>query len=346
MRPIDRLFISVFALGMSHCLLATVTYAQSNDESGLCDIATVQIDNDETGGTDRHYTGGVRVACVTSPPQLVRDLILREPSDRSIHHSRATYAVGQSVFTPDDIRRSEPNENDQPYAGWLYLGFNLEREIVPKSDSLRYLDNIELQLGVIGPLSGAEQVQRIGHDLTNATDPQGWDNQLDNEPGINLFYSRQWTGAKEIDLTPDTGFPGLFFDVTPKLGGALGNIHIFGAGGLTFRLGNFLPDDHGPSAIRPRLPGSDYFPRQEGISAYVFGGLEGRVVGRNIFLDGNTFQDNGPSVDKNTLVGEAHIGLALTIDNVRLAYTHVFRSREFKEQSPQTFGSLTVSLGF
>ena len=55
------------------------------------------------------------------------------------------------------------------------------------------------------------------------------------------------------------------------------------------RVGSFQPDDHGPPTIRPSLPGADYFPRQEGFSAYVFGGVEGRVVGRNIFLNGNTF---------------------------------------------------------
>lgn len=301
MHHFGRLFVSAFVLGSGILCVATTVCAQASNESSLCDVATVQYDNDVVGGTDRHYTGGLRLACVTSPPKFMHDLILPGPSADAITRSRSTYAIGESIFTPDDLSRSEPIEDDQPYAGWLYLGFGLEREVVPKFDRPRYLDNFELQLGVIGPLSGAEQLQSLNHDLFDATDPQGWGNQLDNEPGINLFYSRQWTGAEEINLTPGNGFPELFFDVTPELGLALGNIHIFGAGGLTFRLGNFLPDDHGPPVIRPSLPGSDYFPTQEGFSAYVFGGLEGRVVGRNIFLDGNTFQDDGPRVD-NALV--------------------------------------------
>lgn len=76
----------------------------------------------------------------------------------------------------------------------------------------------------------------------------------------------------------------------------------------------------------------------------MFGGLEGRAVGRNIFLDGNSFQDDGPSVDKNMLVGEARIGLALTFDDVRFAYTQVFRSQEFEGQSRQIFGTVSLSL--
>lgn len=336
-----RLFVIV-ALGAA--MTSTTIGAQPMGESGLCDVASVQWDNDEMGGTDRHYTSGFRLACVTSPPPFLRDVIPPDSGPGAITHSRSTYAIGLSVFTPDDIARSDPIEDDQPYAGWLYLGFGLESEIIPKADRLRYLDNIELQLGVIGPLSGAEHVQRFTHDVLGATEPQGWGNQLDNEPGINLFYSRQWTGVQEFAVTTGDRLPQLFLDITPQAGAALGNVHIFGAGGLTVRLGNFLPDDHGPPVIRPSLPGSDFFPRQDGWSAYLFGGLEGRVVGRNIFLDGNTFDNDSPSVDKETLVGEARLGLVVAYGDVRLGYTHVFRSREFEGQDPQVFGTVTLSL--
>ena len=348
MHPAGRLLVSVFALefGLAAMSAETSAAAQADDDSGLCDIVTMQFDNDELGGTDRHYTGGLRLACVTAPPRWLQDALSSTPNRNAAGRSRATYALGQSAFTPDDLSRRELIEDDQPYAGWLYLGFGLERDVVHKSDSPRYLESVELQLGIVGPLSGVEELQSALHDLTDATDPQGWGNQLDHEPGVNLFYNRQWTGALEVNLAPHEGFPNLFFDVTPELGLALGNIHIFGAGGLTFRLGSFQPDDHGPPVIRPSLPGSDYFPRQGGFSAYLFGGLEGRVVGRNIFLDGNSFQDDGPRVDKNLLLGEGRLGLAFTYDDLRFAYTQVFRSQEFEGQRRQTFGSLSVSLRF
>ena len=343
---LDRIFVVAFALELTLMSVPEVTNAQSLDALDLCDVATVQVDNDEMGGTDRHYTAGIRVACVTSPPWFVRDLIESEPSPSAINHNRMTYAIGQSIFTPDNLARSEPIGDDQPYAGWLYLGFGLESDVIHKSDRLRYLDTFELQLGVIGPLSGAEQVQRIGHDLTGATDPKGWGNQLDNEPGLNLFYSRQWTGAQEFSITSAVGIPDLFFDLTPQLGFALGNVHIFSAGGLSFRLGSFLPDDQGPPSTRPSLSGSGYFPRHDGVSAYVFGGLEGRVVGRNLFLDGNTFDDDGPSVSKNRFVAEARLGMALTLDDVRIAYTQVFRGSEFEGQPRNSFGAVSLSVRF
>ncbi|MDH3663168.1 MAG: lipid A deacylase LpxR family protein [Alphaproteobacteria bacterium] len=63
-------------------------------------------------------------------------------------------------------------------------------------------------------------------------------------------------------------------------------------------------------------------------------------------LDGNTFYNDGPSVDKELLVGEGRLGLAMTCGDIRFGYTHVFRSREFEGQTPQDFGSISLSLMF
>lgn len=324
----------------------SVAYAEASEDNGPCDIVALQLENDAPAETDRNYTGGIRLACVTSPPQWLDNLDLMPVSEGGEASTRLTYSIGQSIYTPDDLDLAQPIDDDHPYAGWLYLGFGLESEGLSADRSYRHLDTLELQIGIVGPWSGAEQVQTEGHALLDATDPQGWGNQLDNEPGLNLFYSRQWTGAVRADLAISESLPGLAFDVTPRLGAALGNVHIFAGGGLTLRSGNFLPTDPGPAIARPGLAGSTYFPAQEGLSAYLFGSVEGRIVGRNIFLDGNSFQDDGPSVDKNALVGEGSLGFALTYQRFRLSYTHVYRTQEFDDQSPHIFGSLTLAISF
>ena len=101
---------------------------------------------------------------------------------------------------------------------------------------------------------------------------------------------------------------------------------------------------------RPASPsGSDFFGEVVGgdrLGWYLFAGAEGRAVGRNIFLDGNTFQDS-PSVDKNIFVGELSAGVVLTYDDFRIAYTHVIRSPEFEGQNgPSVFGGITVGWRF
>ena len=83
-----------------------------------------------------------------------------------------------------------------------------------------------------------------------------------------------------------------------------------------------------------------------GWSWYVFAGAEARAVARNIFLDGNTFSDSH-SVDKNPLVSDLNIGLAITYDQFRVGYTLNYRTREFEDQSdPQIFGALNFGYRF
>jgi hypothetical protein len=79
---------------------------------------------------------------------------------------------------------------------------------------------------------------------------------------------------------------------------------------------------------------------------YLFVGVEGRAVAHNIFLDGNTFKDSR-SVDAEPLVGDLQFGLVLTWGRVRLSYTHVLGSHEFKTQPGNTqFGVASLSVAF
>src|SRR5262249_24365683 len=107
-----------------------------------------------------------------------------------------------------------------------------------------------------------------------------------------------------------------------------------------------LPVDYGPPRVRPSIAGTDFFVPETSFGWYLFFGTEGRVVARNIFLDGNTFTDSH-HVDKKYLIGDLQGGLALTFQNARLAYTIVRRSKEFETQEGgNTFGALTLSLKF
>jgi len=340
-----RFTLLAVLIGLVGGSTSSISEAEVNDKAALCDVLTIQFENDEFGGSDRHYTNGLRLACTARPPRFVRDRLPR-PAGRDLRTSRITYAAGHSIYTPDDLVTREPIPDDQPYAGWLYVSLGLETQTIPKAvSSVRYVDHVELQLGVVGPLAGGKQLQSFTHDVLNASPPAGWDNQLDNEPGVNLFYSRSFGPFEGSTATPDNRKPRLFLDVTPEVGLALGNIQTYGAAGFTVRLGNHLPDDAGPATLRPSLPRPGAFSGRDRSSAYIFAGLEGRAVARNIFLDGNSFDDDGPSVDKKTLVGEARVGVAVTYHDLSFSYTQVFRTREFADQAPQTYGSITVSVG-
>lgn len=306
---------------------------REEDDKGIFNVV---IENDIFAGSDNDYTNGIRFAWLSSKdymPGWVQSVARALPIAGD-GNKRISVAAGQSMFAPEDLSRRDVVVGDQPYAGWLYGSVGMV------SDTGKTLDNVVLTLGVVGPASLAEPTQKFVHHVVDSPQPNGWDNQLKNEPGIMLTYERKWPSIYEISPF------GLNADVTPHAGVNLGNINTDATVGATFRLGYDLPADYGPPRIRPSLPGSDFFIPTQELGGYLFTTIGERAVARNIFLDGNTFADS-PSVDKKHFVTSLQVGAAVTYGETRLSYTQVFMTKEYDTQKhPSVFGALTLSHRF
>ena len=310
------------------------------------------FENDLIAKTDRHYTNGVKLSWIS--PDLTGYAESGKLPDWSLPFVRwlpfinepgfqrnVALSMGQNIYTPEDISREDLIEDDRPYAGWAYLG------IAFHSKNERRLDTMEFQLGVVGPGSGAEQAQKIVHRNIDNQRPNGWDNQLNNEPGLAIIYERKLRvlqyGAREA--------PG--FDAIAHLGGALGNVYTYANAGMEARAGWNIPPDFGDSIIRPggdtNAPASVQDPRlsgKPGFGLYVFSSVSGYAVLRDIFLDGNTFTDSH-SVDKKYFVADLCVGVSLILYRFKLSYARVFRTEEFHGQKyDPSFGSITLSFSW
>lgn len=317
-------------------IVSSALAAEERKDEDNKGIFNVVIENDSFAGADRDYTSGVRFSWLSSEgnmPVWARSVAHALPLANE-GNKRISIAVGQSMFTPEDITLRDPPIGSRPYAGWLYGSVGMV------SDTGKTLDNVMLTLGVVGPLSYAKQTQSFVHHIIDSHRPKGWSHQLKNEPGIILTYERKWRNIYEASPF------GIGVDITPHVGINLGNINTDATVGATFRLGYDLPADYGPPRIRPNLPGSDFFIPTQELGGYLFTTIGERVVGRNIFLDGNTLR-NSPHVDKETLVGSLQVGVALTYGQTRLSYTQVFMSKEYSTQRhPSVFGAFTLSCRF
>lgn len=319
-------------------LLLLATPARAGDDQGFL---SVQVENDKVAGTDRNYTNGLRIAYLTpeiAPDRGTRRWLEQAPFVPRRERLRVEYALGQSIFTPEDTGRRDLIVDDRPYAAWLYVGAALIAYDEAEA-SLRQMETLALDLGVVGPWALGEEVQNDFHDHIGVSRAEGWSNQLGNEPGLMLSYERKWRR-----LWQPRKIYGIGLEIMPHVGGAVGNVMTFGSVGASLRLGANLPDDFGPPRIRPGMPGSGYFKgRPDKLGVYVFGGAEARAVLRNIFLDGNSFRDSH-SVDKEPVVYDLQGGLALTYGRWRLSYTHVYRSPEVEGQaSADRFASIALS---
>jgi lipid A 3-O-deacylase len=297
-------------------------------------ILVLEHENDLVAGNDRNYTSGVRISWITPSarvPDLLRHAGERIPLFPARGDIKASWSVGQNMYTPRNIEAAVPDPDQRPYAGWLYVSSGLAEESGDR------LDRLQLTLGVVGPASLAEQTQTAIHKFMGSPVAQGWDHQLENELTLMVSYERQ---LRSRIRTADEGWR---IDVTPHWGGTLGTPFTFVNAGLTLRAGRDLPHDYGPPRIQPALPGSGLFTPRSEWGWYLFAGLDTRVVGWNVFLDGNTWRDS-PSVDRRALVADAQIGGVLNLGRVRFTYTHVFRTPEFKQQVERDeFGAVSAS---
>ncbi|HUM95906.1 MAG TPA: lipid A deacylase LpxR family protein [Candidatus Competibacter sp.] len=314
-------------------LSSTVAIAQQTREGTF----TVLMENDKFTGTDQHYTNGLQIGYLTAKddvPNWLRTGARYLPGVQESAALRTGYVIGHSIFTPQDTATTAPVPTERPYAGWLYGGLALVAETENR------LDTWELDLGIVGPSARGEEVQNGFHSIIGVDEANGWDNQLHDEFGYALIYERKWRNLWEHRRS------GFGVDITPYVGGSLGNVGTYLDVGATLRIGNDLPNDFGAPRIRPSLPGSNFFLPRDNFGWYLFVGAGGRAVAYNIFLDGNTDGDSA-GVDRKPLVADLQAGFVTNIGWARLAYTYVLRTREFDGQDkPDRFGSIGLSVKF
>lgn len=335
--------LSILALGAA-LMSAAPGVASAEDrpaeEKGVLSLA---VENDSlSSGDDDNYTSGIKLAYV-SPSAGVPDWLEGAGGfTRPISGANPDFwgvAIGQSLFTPEDISAVPAPAEQHPYAGWLYVqlmvGVEEHRENGRRG---RFLDTYELEFGVVGPSAMGEEAQRGIHQILGAPEPLGWDSQLQDEFAFAGSFDRRW---RAVRLFGDF-LGGLEADLTPSAGVTLGTLRTEARIGAIARIGQRIDNDYGPPRVRPSLSGVEHFTGGP-LSWSIFAGAQGRAVAHNLFLDGNTYRDS-VSVDRTPYVGDFQTGFSVSAGDWRLAYTYVWRTEEFESQeAEQNFGALALS---
>lgn len=295
------------------------------------------LENDAIGdGKDRWYSNGFRLGWASPEGRLPGPMAALDRALGSVFgpaQSRWNLAVGQQFYTASDIRNPFPSPQDRPYAGYLFAELGLDRRTAST------LDRFSLQAGIVGPSSLARSLQVSVHDIIGDPKPRGWGFQLQDEPVANLGWERTWR-------TPSLALPlGLEADALPAVGLAAGTVRVHAMAGVRARIGQGLENDFGPARLAPAT-GNAPMPIGDGLGWYLFVGAGGRAIARDIFLDGNTFRDSR-SVDREPVVGDFEAGGAVFWRNVRLSYSYVYRTKEFKDQpQAQSFGAIALTVAY
>jgi len=285
-------------------------------------------ENDATRGSDRHYTQGAKIRYLSSDagaPGWLEALLERIPAlGFRADGVKFGLEVGQEIYTPENLDATQPIPNDRPYAGWLYASVLGQRR-GPGLAEIPVMEQLRLDLGVIGPESYAADTQKIWH----GRDPKGWDNQLKTEVGFALRYERSYLFRFRSRHRWD-------LDIIPDLDASVGSVDThFGLGAMA-RCGYNIPNKYEAPGRKTEM---DY-------GAYLFASAGDRFVLRNIFLDGNTWQSSH-NVHKESLVGSVTTGITVVLKWVELTASQSFLTREFRKQkNSDSFGSATVTFKF
>lgn len=228
---------------------------------------TFYVENDSFLSTDRYYTNGIRLTRsygMDGLPQwahttrwmerIVSRLPRCSPSgnDGNCYNYEAAWTFGQNLYTPDDIRTTSLISGQRPYGAWLYYG-NILTWSTPREQQ-----SLEIDIGAVGgSWALGEEVQSGWHSGLRSLkgsdappDPAGWDNQIRNQPGLQLTYRDRWRL-----LDRGTASKVRYFDLVPAASVSAGTVSVQGSVGAMARLGYNLADEF-PEII-PSLAPSD-----------------------------------------------------------------------------------------
>jgi len=277
-------------------------------------------ENDVFADSDKHYTQGM-------------ELLFGYMADEGGRKVMRRLGVRNLIYTPSEIDIADPQPDDRPWAGLTAIFCD---DWYHKED---YYINVETAIGVVGEWSQSDGIQTWFHRVIGSDKPEGWDNQIPNEPFINVtlsYYRPLASAGKPTEWVAD--FTGTY-------GGSLGTAFINAELGCMARAGWNVPIDYRSALIKPTKVEEGH-----GLSAYLFASSELRLVLHNVTLGGSFFQD-GPKQTMEPLVHDMQLGMALGIrklpgdTDVGLSYAVVQRSEEFREQEKQNrFGAVTLSV--
>jgi hypothetical protein len=154
------------------------------------------FDNDVLvpGSRDQDYTYGLNLtfsgegaedhwASLHAPLEwLDKKIGVDKRVDNAIESHKIEY--GLFGFTPENITLAEPQTDDRPYAGLVYISSTQERYQPAGEVSWQST----LTVGVLG-LEIVGNLQRGVHSAIDSAEPRGWDNQISDGGELTARYS-------------------------------------------------------------------------------------------------------------------------------------------------------------
>jgi hypothetical protein len=188
------------------------------------DTNMVTMDNDAFAGNgDGQYTGGLFYTWMSDSNNSV--------NFNFMNHLKTNNGISfeHLIFTPNNKRSETPVLNDIPYAGYAKLNFLLYKS------SQNHFHEFGFNLGMVGPITRAKELQSEFHTLIGHSKPDGWDTQLQNQATVGIAYNY-------AQKTTPINIYKLQFDWTNNARFDIGNFYSGALVATTVRIGSKFPN--------------------------------------------------------------------------------------------------------
>ena len=229
----NRNYKTAFMLIIALCMLNATLYAREIAAYNKHHIA-LSSDNDayfEPTNYDRYYTAGHNLSYTSKEWQnspLAYTALFSRLFKKDLASS-FSIGIGQEVYTPSARFALNPPANDAPYGGYLYLNTMIQN----RTDN--FLEQLELNIGMVGKAALGKEAQDLIHELINYYHLAGWDHQIRNEFVLNAYYKAMY----RFDIISN------IVDILPYGVIAIGNANTHLELGAKMRVGYGLHGDFG-----------------------------------------------------------------------------------------------------
>ena len=331
-KSISRIAILFLALALQTMPLSADESFAPNRNHAITILSENDVYFEPLIRSDEYYTGGHFIS-YTSPEfeNSWLNYIAGFSHLQDRHFTRFLISINQELYTPDkkyDYEFKAPT-NDILFGAGLYANLSFI------SRTRDFMEQFSLDLGVVGPYAFGKQVQNGVHRITNNREVFGWDvGTIKNEALINLHYGLIWRWVFIED----------FFDVLPSVQISLGNALTAINAGAKFRVGYGIKNDFGMQKLHSRFAQNIV---GSGLKVYAFFGVRGSIVGRDIFIEGNSFGGAKSGATINRFLYEIEVGAMIGWKYVSFGYIWSDEYKRFKEQrANHKYGSLRLEIMF
>ncbi|HTB52907.1 MAG TPA: lipid A deacylase LpxR family protein [Ferruginibacter sp.] len=270
---------------------------------------------------DKYYTNGI----------FLFYRYLAHTNKKNINKKIVEFKVGQQIYNPYHGDVYVKSMQDRPFAGYLFAQAGINKFY--QNESVLKLSG---QLGILGPGSGAEEVQESYHQWLNFYTPAGWQYQIQNSPGVqlDLFYSKKICPSatgEQIDLNG-------FTDVQA------GTIHTSATVGFLSRFSviDLLPIFN--SNVYGASVGKNSAKETE---AYFYISPRVNYTLYDATIQGSMFDNNSPVVfGVVPFRFNVETGVRFRFNKVNLSYSVIFNSKEVDDPATKRdqYGSISLSV--